>query len=60
VNSGAWKETHEQWSMLHCSRVFQLKKQEIAASCKFVVVPQLTINSRPHQYKFVVGVLPNG
>jgi hypothetical protein len=54
VNSGAWKETHER------SRVFQLKKQEIAASCKFMVVPQLTINSRPHQYKFVVGVLPNG
>jgi len=36
------KKTHEQWSMLHCSWVFQLKKQQIAASCNPVAVPQLT------------------
>ena len=35
------KKTHEQWSMLHCSWVFQLKKQQIAASCNPVAMPQL-------------------
>jgi hypothetical protein len=28
---------------LHCSWVFQLKKQQIAASCKLVAMPQLTV-----------------
>jgi len=51
------KNTHEQWSMT--PQFMSFPAQETTNSCFLQTCGCATINSRPHQYKYIVGALPN-
>jgi len=51
------KNTHEQWSMT--PQFMSFPAQETTNSCFLQTCGCAIINSRPYQYKYIVGALPN-